>query len=499
MHVGLWNNLGRALHEIGKLVEAEKSYREALRLAPRLAQGYANLGRVLQEQGQLDEAAGLYNQAIELDGSLPEVRRALADALVAMGCCDEAAETLHRWIDVEPTNAEAHSALAATLRAAGRLNDAIESYKTVVKLQPNHAQAHLALGDALRDADLFTQAAIGYREALRINPGHPQAANSLAFVTMMQGRVSEAIAGYRKLIQSNPGFEVAHSNLSLFMNYDPASTTKAVAGEYRRWAKRHTRPKRRRVFANDPSPQRKLRVGYITPAFRHHPVGTFLDAFLGEHNPRKVETYCYADVAKPDDMTQRLQAHADHWRVTAGLADGQVEQIIRKDKIDILVVAANHTAGHRLAMVACKPAPVQVSWLEGPPVTTGLDAVDYVISDRYQSPRGDDAHFVETVYRMPNGYVCYKPPPDAPAVGALPATKQGHVTFGCFNALTKINPQVVALWAKVLQRVPNSRLIMKTWALGEQPHPPTISRDVCRTRREHGIAWTCSALRPDTN
>ena len=483
-HVSMWNNLGRTQHELGKLKEAQQSYREALRLDPKQAEVYGNLGGVLKDRGHLSEAVEAYRQALDINGSLTEVWRSLANALISLERHDEAIECLRSWGQLEPKNGEAHRALGAVLYQAGKLDETIQCYREVVRLEPDSAQAHLVLGDALRDRDLFNQAAIGYREALRIKPKYPEAMNNLGFALMMQGRVEEALTCYRELLKIKPSFSLAQSNLALFSNYDPASTPASVTGEYRRWAKRHARgAKRLRPHTNDSKPDRRLRVGYITPAFRHHPVGYFFDAFLGEHNAKNVEVFCYDDVSKPDDMTQRLRSYTSNWQVVKGLSDKRVEQMIRDDKIDILIYAANHTAGHRLKMAAHKPAPIQVSWLEGPPVTTGISAMDYVISDRYQSPPGDDQHFVESVYHMPDGYVCYRPLEFSPEVNALPALERGHVTFGCFNALCKVNPQVVELWSKLLRRVPSARLMLKTWALKEQS---TCDR-YNRMFEQHGI------------
>ncbi len=469
-HFALWNNLGRALQEQGRHTDAQQSYRQAIRFKPDLAQAHANLGNVLRDQDQHEEAIQAYQKALELDSTITGIHAEMGHCFQSMGRAEEAIACYRKQIRLTPDDPQSHSHLAAALRINGHLNDAILSYREVIRLAPNHAQGHLALGDALRADHEPAKAELAYRQSLRINPNHAETLNNLGFSLMTQGRVEEALDCYRQALRIKPGLSIAQSNLALFMNYSPDSDAASVAREYRRWAKKHGRsPVKPPVFTNSRNPDRRLRVGYLSPAFREHPVGFFIDSFLGRHDQSAVESYCYAHIGKPDGVTERLRSYAHHWRWTRGCSDNEIQQMIQQDQIDILVVAANHTAGHQMAMVSQKPAPIQVSWLEGPPVTTGLTAMDYVITDRFQSPPGqDDQLFTESVYRMPDGYVCYQPPADAPEVAPLPALKNRHITFGCFNALSKINATVIQLWAQVLHRVPGSRLLMKTWPFKDE-------------------------------
>jgi predicted O-linked N-acetylglucosamine transferase (SPINDLY family) len=180
--------------------------------------------------------------------------------------------------------------------------------------------------------------------------------------------------------------------------------------------------------------------------------------------------YAYAEVARPDAMTARLRALCDHWRSTCGLGDAQVAELIRADGIDVLVDLAGHTAASRLLVFARKPAPVQVSYL-GYPATTGLDAMDYRLTDAYAEPAGtSEQWYVERLVRLPRSLWCYRPLDDMPEVSPAPAGRNGYVTFGSFNNFAKIGARVIDLWAQLLRAVPDSRLFMICVPEGEAQH-----------------------------
>ncbi|MGQ9372206.1 O-linked N-acetylglucosamine transferase, SPINDLY family protein, partial [Azospirillum sp. A39] len=211
-----------------------------------------------------------------------------------------------------------------------------------------------------------------------------------------------------------------------------------------------------------------------------HPVGYFIEAVLAHHDPAAVEVFCYSTLDKSDDVTARLRAHAGHWRSLVGLSDDAAAALIRADAIDLLVDLSGHTAGNRLLVFARKPAPVQVSWL-GYFGTTGLSAMDYVLADRHVAPEADDGAFTERVWRLPGSYLCFTPPDLDVAVTPRPPRP---VTFGNFNNNPKTSPATIALWARVLARVPQSRLLLKTRALGDA----AVRRHLTERFAAHGVA-----------
>lgn len=205
-------------------------------------------------------------------------------------------------------------------------------------------------------------------------------------------------------------------------------------------------------------------MGYVSPDFHAHSVAYFIEPVLARHDPAAVETYCYAEVAQPDAFTEHMKTLAAHWRGTFGRSDDEVADMIRNDAIDILIDLAGHTAHNRLAVFARRPAPVQVTYL-GYPNTAGLPQMDYRLTDAAADPPGQEVYYTESLVRLPQGFLCYAPPHESPAVGPLPAATGGCITFGSFNALPKMNNEVIALWARVLQSVPGARLILKNKSL----------------------------------
>ena len=215
-------------------------------------------------------------------------------------------------------------------------------------------------------------------------------------------------------------------------------------------------------FANPRDPGRRLRVGYVSPDFRRHSVSYFLEPLLAAHDRAGFEIFCYAEVIQPDEVTARLQRHADHWLITAGMPDDALAARIRADGIDILIDLAGHTAGNRLPLFARRPAPIQATWL-GYPNTTGLPAIDYRLADAISDPPGwGDALASETLLRLPGGFLCFGPPVHAPPPGVPPCLAAGAVTFGSFNNPAKISLPTIESWSAILKRLPDARLLLKS-------------------------------------
>jgi predicted O-linked N-acetylglucosamine transferase (SPINDLY family) len=279
----------------------------------------------------------------------------------------------------------------------------------------------------------------------------------LALALQDRGEVDAAISAFQQALALKPDFVSAHTNLFLCLHYSPAFDATALFSEARRFNACHARPVAQTPVHhdNERSPQRRLRLGYVSGGFRRHPIGYFFLPVFMAHDKQAFEIMCYAGVRKPDEMTEQFVEYADCWFDVRGVSDEDLAQQIRADDIDILVDLSGHQGGNRLLVFARKPAPVQVSRSYD---TTGLDAMDYFLSDRFHTPAGTDRYFSEQLVRLPNGYVCYAPPDYAPPVTGLPARENGYITFGCFNGLAKITPEVVRVWAQILQRLPSATI-----------------------------------------
>lgn len=429
------NKLGLAHQALGKLQAAEAAYRQAILLAPGHVAAKRNLGDALLTQGKLEDAVAAYRQALQLQPDHAETLNGLAAALMEQGKLEDAVATYLSALDRRPDYAEAHNNLGVALKNMGRLEEAVAAFRAALEARADYAAAHNNLGNALKD----------------------------------QGNLEDALGAYRAALKLNPSLAEAHSNLLYCMLYQPGYDRAVVFAEYRKWNAQHAAPLAPKAHRhrNLPSPEKRLRLGFVSRDFHRHPVGYLTLSALEALDKNAFELTCYADVLHGDELTERFKQAAHTWRSIAGLQHDDVAARIRDDGVDILVDMSGHGAGSRLLVFARKPAPVQVKWVGGQIDTTGLDAIDYFISDRIASPAGDDAWYSEEITRLPDGYVCYAPPDYAPAPAPLPALSQGHITFGCFNNLSKLNHQVIALWCRLLARVAGSRLVLKTRQLND--------------------------------
>lgn len=468
------NNLGTALNDQGRLEEAAAAHRRALELKPDYAQAHYNLGNALRVQGKLEEAAAAYCAALALRPDDVQAYGNLGRALRDLGKLDEAAAACRKAVALRPNVAETHNNLGTLLWDQGEIEEAVASYRAALALKPDYAHAHSNLGNALRVQGKLEETVAAYHAALALQPDIAEVHSNLGIALRDQGRLDESVAACRRALELQPDFAAAHSNLLFTMNYDAHCTAEEIFAESRAWDARHAAPRATRIrpLHNPPDPERRLRVGYVSPDLRTHSVSYFAEPLLANHDSNHVEVFCYAEVARPDETTLRFQALADGWRSTVGLTDAEVAARIRADSIDILVDLAGHTGNNRLLAFAERPAPVQVSWL-GYPNTTGMTEMDYRLTDAIADPEGAaDARHSETLLRLPDGFLCFQAPTlvptESPDVAPVPAIASGHVTFGSFNNLPKTGPQVVEVWAQVLRDVPGSRLLMKSGQLRDE-------------------------------
>ena len=376
---------------------------------------------------------------------------------------------LQKAAELLPDDADVHNNLGNALHDLGQFDAAVTSYRRALEINPGFASAHYNLGISLRSLGCLDEAVSSYRRALEIKPDYAEAHNNLGNALIDLGQLDAAVAGYRKALELKPDYAEAHSNLLLALNYSPHSPEQ-VFHAHLAFGERYGRPlgEAVRTWPNSCDSARALRVGYVSPDFWAHSVAHFIEPILASHDPSRFEVYCYADVARGDAVTERLQRYPVQWRDIYGLSDQQVRERIQEDEIDILVDLAGHTGKNRMRVFAQKSAPVQVSYI-GYPNTTGLAAVDYRISDAWADPIGlNDPYYTEQIIRLAHGFLCYRPDADSPPAADLPALRLGHITFGSFNNLTKVTESMIALWARVLSATPDSRFILKSKALADK-------------------------------
>jgi protein O-GlcNAc transferase len=480
------NNLASALRDKGQLQEAIAAYRRAVLFDPNLAEAHNSLGSALRDNRQFDDAISASRQAVQLKPDFVDAQINLGNALRDNGQIDEAITAYHHAIRIKPDFAQAHYNLGVALYDQGHLDEAIAAYGQALRLKSDYADAYTNMGNALRDKGQFDEALAAYRQALRLKPDLAEAHGNLAIILKDMGQLDEAITACDQAMALKPDSASFHSNLLLIMHYQEHSNPRELAAQSLRWARRYGDPLGHlgTAHANNRAPDRRLKIGYVSPDFGDHPVGRYLLPLLAAHDPEKVEIFCYAQVARSDAVTLQIRGYAHQWRDILRLTDEQAAEQIHRDRIDILVDLAGHTGGNRLLVFARKPAPVQVTWL-GYPNTTGLAAMDYRLTDSWADPPGtSDALCRERLIRLPHSAWCYQAPAQSPPLDDSKTVDARPITFGSFNNFSKVTPSMLELWAQILRSTPGSRLLLKAKALSSQ----TVQQQVRRIMEAGGVA-----------
>ena len=203
---------------------------------------------------------------------------------------------------------------------------------------------------------------------------------------------------------------------------------------------------------------KKIRVGFMSANFYNHAVIKWSWALLTKLDKNFFETYFYSNSKTKDKLTERLNSKADGWRDIYDLTDEAAARVIRDDEIDILFDLIGHTAGNRMRVAAYHPATVQMSGI-GYMGSTGLDCFDYFLSDIYCA--GDENYFTEKLIKLPHSHFCHEPMTDFEPAKNPPCLRNKFVTFGSFNRYAKMTDSILIAWKKILDAVPNSKLILK--------------------------------------
>ncbi|WP_339907559.1 tetratricopeptide repeat protein [Symmachiella dynata] len=427
---------------------------------PHDANQHYQLGRTYFSQQRLELADQSFAAALQIDPNHQAAWHDRGAVFLNQGKMDEARRHFVKTLALNPQHADALCNLGLIHLLANELDTALDYCRRSVKINPQHANTRNILGNVLRGQGKLGEAVAEFQRAIQLNPAFTEAHNNLALSYQTQGRIEEAVAHYRQAAEVRTDCAATHSNLLLSLFYVPENDREAHFREHQKWAAVHGRCSRIEHYDNSRDPDRKLRIGYVSPDFRAHPVGTFIEPILKRHQAADFEITCYSNVTSPDEATARFESLVDRWRVTNWQNDDDLAATILADEIDILIDLAGHTAGNRLGLFARKPAPVQMTYL-GYGGTTGLETVDYRLTDAVADPAGEPVTHTEQLIRLQHGLLCFQPPAAAPPVAEAPLLRNGWITFGSFNNPAKINAKTVELWADVLKNVPTSRFLLK--------------------------------------
>ncbi len=454
-------NLGNLYRRTNQFQLAADNYRACLAANPAHAAAAYNLGLVLSAVGDLRGAAECFRGVTRLEPANADAHGRLGDALVRSGRSDEGIVALRKALELQPNEPRRLYNLGLAVANTGQSAEAHELFQKALKINPDYAEAHNGLGLNLEALGRKDDALFHYQKAVELKPDLAEAWSNLGTNLSEQGRPEEAIACLRESLAIRPKAPPVHSNLLLLLNYSSNISPEDVRQEHVGWAERYVGATPDPLPVPEPhDPDRRLRVGYISADFRTHTVAGFIETLLRYHDRSRVEVFAYASVLRPDATTEKLRTLADQWRPVGGLPDEEVFDLIRGDRLDVLIDLGGHTAGNRLLVMAARPAPVQAT-LFGYPNTTGLRAVDYRISDPVSDPPGvAERLYVESVLRLPEVAWVYAPPESAPPVMPLPAASKKTFTFGCLNNAAKISDACLAAWAELLRTTPGTRLVL---------------------------------------
>lgn len=452
--------LAGALHGLGQYDGALASYRRAIELAPDLIDAWLNCGNTFLDLGQFVNARDAYDEVLKLQPDHFGARFNLAASLDRQGRHDAALACFRRALEVRPGDLAAQRSISATLSALGRHEEALAYRQALRDADPDNGMLHFDVGQSLRHLGRNALAVESMRLALARLPNDASVHTYLGMLQMEAGERDLSLASNRRAYQLDPS--AANCSNVLFILSHCTNDPDLLFAEHLHFAEQFERPllAQRQPHPNSPDPRRRLNIGFVSADFYDHAIVTFIEPIfeLLAHS-EEVSLFAYSNGMIEDQVTTRLRGYIPNWRSIFAIGDDVAERQIRADAIDILIDMSGHSGGNRLPLFARKPAPVQASWL-GYAGTTGLEAVDYYLSDGFHLPEGRyDDQFSEQIVRLPLG-APFMPSVHAPAISPLPALRNGYLTFGTFNRPNKLSSDVIALWAKLLHAIPDSRLVL---------------------------------------
>ncbi len=350
--------------------------------------------------------------------------------------------------------------IASLLKNADLIPRAEQIFEDLLKFN-NHSAVYNELADIFKKTGRLNKAIHYLNTAIKMFPNEPLLWGNLAGNLISLGQTEKAVELLQKVAQMRPEHDIVHSNYFIYSHYLQNFPRAEIFNDIVKWAARNMSPRMaKKHHSNTSDPNRRLKIGYISPDFRNHSVTFFFEPLLEAHDRDKVEVFGYGNVFHHDETTERLKSKFDQYRNVRPLDNKAKAELIESDGIDILVDLAGHSGHTGLYAMAYKPAPIQATWL-GYPDTTGMSQVDYKITDAIADPPGSEQYYSEKLFYLPGIFLCYSPCGIQPPLAPSPFIETKHITFGCFNNSSKINPLIIGLWAEILKQVPNSNLLLK--------------------------------------
>lgn len=457
--LGAEYSAARALARAGRWRQAAAKLEALVALRPDNADLHQSLGQMLRRQGKLVQGVHHLRLALRLQPDSLELHLDLIAGLGDLRRLDEARTLAGEAAARFPGRAEIPTQMGVALAVSARPAEAQGWLEAALAISPEQPVALYNLAQVVDAQGGFEAALSLYRRAYRADPDGALPKVNLGDLELRTGAVEDAIRSHDAWLADHPATPLTLARRLFAAQYEPGATAAKLLQQHCVWGERFGAPPQPgwRSPPGSPDAERCLRVGFVSGDFRAHPVGYFTVRAIEALDPAAVASVLYSGVAAQDGIARRLQRAAWRWRDTSAWSDERLAQEVERDRIDILIDLSGHTEHSRLLAFARRPAPVQATWA-GYPGTTGLAAIDALICDRFVVPLGEEGEYVERVVRLPDGFLCYDPPAQAPVVSPLPAGRDRPLTFGSFHVPAKINRDVVHLWARVLRAQPGARI-----------------------------------------
>ena len=482
-------------HKKNNFKVAENLYKEVLKINPNHFESIFLLGTLSIKIKNFDRAIQLLNQAILIQPNHAQSHNNLGVVFVELGEVQKAISCYQKAISIQPDYADAHNNLGVVFNKLGEDQKAISCYQKAISIQPNYADAHYNLGNVLDKLNKHQEAIICYEKVIQINPNYADAHYNQGNALKELGEFKKAISCYQKAINSKHNYAPAYNNMLFALLYMEKTDSKYYLSKTREF-RSSLKPINddlllKYQFNIKP---KKLRIGFVSGDFREHPVGFFLLDTLNHLKNNDLELIAYSNSQIEDSLSIKLKSHFTIWHEIVSQSNMDVINKIRKDGIHVLVDLSGHSEKNRLPIFINKPAPVQASWI-GYPGSTGIPEIDYLIGDPFVTPENMNGHFTEKIFRLPNIWVCFTAPDFDVQISDLPVIKNGYVTFGSFNHLSKINDEVISLWSKILKSIPKSKIFLKT----KQLNNSYLKEKIISKFKENGINLNSIILEEGTS
>lgn len=460
-------NYGIALKNSGQLEPAKQILESSIRLEPNHSGSFYHLAQLYWAQERLDLAERAYETAMQLSPNVAAYTE-LSELRLRRGKLAQAIEGFCSILSVCPDFDRVLLGLGNAYYRSGKLLEAKECFDRILQRNPESKEAWHNLGalsgylrEDIEGEHPYDHAEYCIERAISLDPNFATAFHSLGNVYKNQGQIEKAIDAYSKAAELDLSWPGALSSLCYASYFSPNLDAAAIRATHQRWNERFAKSIRPYTsFSNSKDPERRLRIGYVSPDFREHVLSLYMVPLFANHDHSMYEVFLYSAVPHADAMTQRIRSYADHWREIGGLPTAAIVEMIRADGIDLLFDLSMHMSGSQLPVFACKPAPVQITWMAYPG-TTGLTTIDYRLTDPYLDPPGMfDAYYSEESIRLPDSFWCIDPLNNTIQVNQLPADRNGLITFGNLNNPCKLNSKVIQLWSQVLKAIPKSHITL---------------------------------------